>query len=236
MGRRAARASARAVRFVERADRGSARRPPRLLHGRHARGHLHRARAEARRGAREPRGAVRLLARRPAAHDGRRAVVRRRRAIAAAGNVAPTQMQSGFVALRPTAQIAKWVGLARPRARPEGARVVRRARDVGGRQHPVPRRRPTPRTSRSSTRRTALVRGEHHVRGRRVDLGDHHAARCSTDRRRARHHLSARPRRARSTRRAAAPTRRSSSSPAGTSAPSSAAGRPRSSTRRCATG
>src|SRR5450631_4323737 len=31
-------------------------------------------------------------------------------AIAEAGNVGPNQMQSGFVALRPTAQIAKWMG------------------------------------------------------------------------------------------------------------------------------
>lgn len=33
-------------------------------------------------------------------------------AIAAAGNVTPAQMQSGFVALRPTSQLAKWVTLA----------------------------------------------------------------------------------------------------------------------------
>jgi polyhydroxyalkanoate synthase len=31
--------------------------------------------------------------------------------IAAAGNVGPQQMQSGFVALRPTAQLSKWIGL-----------------------------------------------------------------------------------------------------------------------------
>src|SRR6185369_11923320 len=30
-------------------------------------------------------------------------------AIAEAGNVAPVQMQSGFVAMRPTSQMAKWV-------------------------------------------------------------------------------------------------------------------------------
>ena len=33
-------------------------------------------------------------------------------AIAAAGNVTPGQMQSGFTAMRPTLQIGKWVGLA----------------------------------------------------------------------------------------------------------------------------
>lgn len=33
-------------------------------------------------------------------------------AVAAAGNVAPAQMQSGFTALRPTLQVGKWVGLA----------------------------------------------------------------------------------------------------------------------------
>ena len=33
-------------------------------------------------------------------------------AIAAAGNVQPIQMQSGFVAMRPTLQMAKWIGLA----------------------------------------------------------------------------------------------------------------------------
>ena len=33
-------------------------------------------------------------------------------AVASAGNVHPVQMQGGFVALRPTRQLAKWVGLA----------------------------------------------------------------------------------------------------------------------------
>lgn len=32
-------------------------------------------------------------------------------AIAAAGNITPTQMQSGFTAMRPTLQIGKWIGL-----------------------------------------------------------------------------------------------------------------------------
>jgi len=33
-------------------------------------------------------------------------------AVASAGNVAPAQMQAGFTALRPTQQLAKWVGVA----------------------------------------------------------------------------------------------------------------------------
>ncbi len=113
----------RAVRFTARARGAQERRPARLLHGRHARGHLHGPRAEARRGAHQPRGPVRLLARRAAAHHGRPEVVRcdghrRRRATSS-----PNQMQSGFVALRPERRGGQVGRLLRPHAR---ARLARR--------------------------------------------------------------------------------------------------------------
>ena len=76
------------------------------------------------------------------------------RAVAEAGNVAPAQMQSGFVALRPTSQIAQVGGLPRPRARAEVARGLRRARDSGRATTSPSPARPTARTSRTSTRRT----------------------------------------------------------------------------------
>jgi len=96
------------------------------------------------------------------------------RAIADAGNVAPMQMQSGFLALRPTSQLAKWVGFL-DRAHDEASREAFDALETwAGDNIPFP-------GSAYGTyiedlyQKNALVRGEHRVAGRRVDLG---AIRC----------------------------------------------------------
>lgn len=93
------------------------------------------------------------------------------KAIADAGNVAPHQMQSGFVALRPTAQIAKWIGYL-DRVHEESARVAFDALETwAGDNIPFP-------ASAYQTyiqdlyQANALIRKEHHVAGRRVDLAN----------------------------------------------------------------
>lgn len=91
------------------------------------------------------------------------------KSIADAGNVAPHQMQSGFVALRPTSQIAKWMGYL-DRVHEESARVAFDALETwAGDNIPFP-------AAAYQTyiqdlyQANALIRGEHHVAGRRVDL------------------------------------------------------------------
>jgi polyhydroxyalkanoate synthase subunit PhaC len=91
-------------------------------------------------------------------------------AIAEAGNVAPSQMQAGFVALRPTLELGKLVGLA-DQVGDARAREAARALEIWAADNiPFP----------GAAYRTyigelyqgnALIRGSHHVRGRRVDLG-----------------------------------------------------------------
>lgn len=92
-------------------------------------------------------------------------------AIAAAGNVSPPQMQSGFVAMRPTLQVAKWIGLA-ARAHDAEARDAFDALEEWSNDNV-----PFPAAAyetyiRSLYQRNELVNGTHHVGGRRVDLGD----------------------------------------------------------------
>ena len=91
-------------------------------------------------------------------------------AVAAAGNVAPAQMQAGFVALRPTAQLAKWFGLV-DRAHDPGARVAFDALEAwAGDNISFP-------GAAYATyigelyQKNLLAKGEHHVGGVRVDLG-----------------------------------------------------------------
>jgi polyhydroxyalkanoate synthase len=91
------------------------------------------------------------------------------RAVAEAGNVAPMQMQSGFLALRPTSQLAKWVGFL-DRGHEAQARVAFDALEQwSGDNIPFP-------AAAYATyieelyQKNLLVRGEHHVGGRRVDL------------------------------------------------------------------
>ncbi|MGD0523948.1 MAG: alpha/beta fold hydrolase [Polyangiaceae bacterium] len=92
------------------------------------------------------------------------------RAVAAAGNVTPVQMQSGFVALRPTSAVGKWVGYL-DRAHEASARDAFDALEQwAGDNIPFP-------AAAYATyieelyQKNLLVRGEHRVRGRRVDLG-----------------------------------------------------------------
>jgi polyhydroxyalkanoate synthase len=96
------------------------------------------------------------------------------RAITDAGNVAAQQMQAGFVALRPTAQIAKWVGFF-DRAHDPKAREAFEALETWASDNI-----PFPGAAYATYieelyQKNALVRGEHHVAGKRVDLA---AIRC----------------------------------------------------------
>ena len=91
-------------------------------------------------------------------------------AMAAAGNIGAQQMQSGFTSLRPTMQIAKWVGFAH-RARDPAARESFAALEAwAGDNVPFP-------GAAYETyigdlyQKNALVHGTHRVGGRRVDLG-----------------------------------------------------------------
>lgn len=95
-------------------------------------------------------------------------------ALTAPGNLSPWQMQSGFVAMRPTAQIAKWVGYA-DRAHDKKARVSFGALEAwAGDNIPFPAR-AYQRYIHDLYQDNQLVEGRHRVRGRAVDLG---AIRC----------------------------------------------------------
>lgn len=92
-------------------------------------------------------------------------------AIAEAGNVQPFMMQSGFVALRPTLQIAKWVSYL-DRAHDPAFRTSFDALEAwSGDNVPFP-------GAAYATyigdlyQKNALVKGAHRVGGRRVDLGN----------------------------------------------------------------
>ncbi len=90
-------------------------------------------------------------------------------AIAAAGNVSALQMQSGFVALRPTAQLAKWVSFM-DRAGDPKARTSFEALEAWASDNV-----PFPAAAyatyiRELYQENLLVKGEHRVAGRPVDL------------------------------------------------------------------
>jgi polyhydroxyalkanoate synthase len=91
-------------------------------------------------------------------------------AIAAAGNMSPEMMQSGFVALRPTTQVAKWVSFLDRAAFDPAAREAFEALEAwAGDNVPFP-------GAAYATyigelyQKNLLVEGQHHVRGRRADL------------------------------------------------------------------
>ena len=91
-------------------------------------------------------------------------------AIGDAGNVPPLLMQSGFVALRPTLQLAKWVSFA-DRAHDPAARAAFESLEAWANDNV-----PFPGAAyatyvRELYQENALARGAHHVAGRRVDLG-----------------------------------------------------------------
>jgi polyhydroxyalkanoate synthase len=93
------------------------------------------------------------------------------RAIADAGNVSPNQMQSGFVGLRPTAQIAKWVGFLDRMHEPASRDAFDALEAWAGDNIAFP-------ASAYATyiedlyQKNALLRGDHHVAGKRVDLAN----------------------------------------------------------------
>lgn len=92
-------------------------------------------------------------------------------AIADAGNVMPFMMQSGFVALRPTLQVSKWVSFF-DRAHDPAFRTSFEALEAWSNDNV-----PFPGAAYATYvgdlyQRNALARGEHRVAGRRVDLAD----------------------------------------------------------------
>ncbi len=91
-------------------------------------------------------------------------------AIADAGNLPAWQMQSGFSAMRPTLPIAKWIGIALRMHDPK-AREAFDALEAWSQDNV-----PFPGAAyatyiRDLYQSNALVRGEHRVAGKRVDLG-----------------------------------------------------------------
>lgn len=95
-------------------------------------------------------------------------------AVANAGNVSPLQMQSGFVALRPTQQLAKWVGFV-DRAHDAAARESFTALETWASDN-IPFPAAAYRTYiRELYQQNGLIAGTHRARGKRVDLA---AIRC----------------------------------------------------------
>lgn len=90
-------------------------------------------------------------------------------AIASAGNVAPTQMQSAFVALRPTAHVAKWVTLAQRYKDPDFRTAFGALEAWANDNIPFPAAAYIT-YIRELYQQNQLVQGTHHVLGRRVDL------------------------------------------------------------------
>jgi polyhydroxyalkanoate synthase len=90
-------------------------------------------------------------------------------AIADAGNVAPWQMQSGFVALRPTAQLAKWFGFFDRLTDPERMQAFLALEEWASANIPFPAAAYVKYIT-DLYQKNALVKGEHHVNGQRVDL------------------------------------------------------------------
>jgi polyhydroxyalkanoate synthase len=92
-------------------------------------------------------------------------------AIASAGNMSPQQMQAGFVALRPTTQIAKWVGFLDRGLDPAARDAFQALEAWAGDNIPFP-------GAAYATyigelyQKNALLKGEHYVRGRLADLAN----------------------------------------------------------------
>jgi len=91
--------------------------------------------------------------------------------VASAGNVAPQQMQSGFVSMRPTSQISKWVSYANRMHDP----VFRESFDAldtwASDNIPFPGAAYVT-YIKELYQENLLVKGEHYVGGKRVDLGN----------------------------------------------------------------
>ncbi len=92
-------------------------------------------------------------------------------AIAGAGNVTPVQMQSGFVAIRPTGQVSKWVTLADRIFDPDFRVAFEALDEWAGDNIAFPAE--AYRTYiHELYQQNLLVQGEHYVNGRRADLGN----------------------------------------------------------------
>lgn len=90
-------------------------------------------------------------------------------AIGDAGNMSPQMMQQGFVALRPTAQIAKWVGFLDRAHDPKARESFEALEAWAGDNIPFPGAAYTTYIG-DLYQKNALVKGQHHVRGKRADL------------------------------------------------------------------
>lgn len=91
-------------------------------------------------------------------------------AIAEAGNVGPAQMQSGFTALRPTGQIAKWMAFADKAHNPEAREAFEALEAWASDNIPFPGAAYETYIT-ELYQQNLLVQGKHYVRGERVDLG-----------------------------------------------------------------
>ncbi len=91
-------------------------------------------------------------------------------AMTAPGNLSPTQMQSGFVALRPPAQLAKWVGLIDKHDDDEALDAIHALETWASDNIPFPA---TAYVTyiKELYQENRLVKGEHRVGGEAVDLG-----------------------------------------------------------------
>lgn len=92
-------------------------------------------------------------------------------AIAEAGNISAQQMQSGFIALRPTSQISKWVTFFERLEDPQRLEAFQALEQWASENIPFPGAAYV-RYIRELYQQNQLVRGEHRIGGRRVDLGE----------------------------------------------------------------
>jgi len=92
-------------------------------------------------------------------------------AVAEAGNVRAEQMQSGFVALRPTAQIGKWLSFFDRLGDPERLEAFQALEEWASANIPFPGA-AYAKYIRDLYQKNALAKGQHFVGGRRVDLAN----------------------------------------------------------------
>lgn len=90
-------------------------------------------------------------------------------AIASAGNMRAEQMQAGFVALRPTAQLAKWVSFLDKLDKPQKMEAFQALEEWASANISFPAQAYV-RYIRELYQQNALVKKEHYVAGRQVDL------------------------------------------------------------------
>lgn len=91
-------------------------------------------------------------------------------AITAPGNLAPPQMQTGFITLRPTGQLSKWILLADKAHKPGFVDSFRALETWVDDNIPFPASAYVT-YIRELYQQNLLAKGEHYVRGERVDLG-----------------------------------------------------------------